>query len=65
MQSKIHFKLVSDYTSILHGFDANYRVVTILAKLLRIAREILEIKKACIQKLQSIKVGAYQDDTKA
>ena len=36
IQSKLHFRLVLNWTSTSHRFDINYRLVTILVKLYRI-----------------------------
>ena len=59
MQSKLYFRLELDHMSTLYRFDATCRVVTILAKLYRLACEILVIKKEYFQRLQLVKVEAH------
>ena len=45
VDTKLKFNLVSDYKSTLHRCDTTYKMVTMSAKLYRIVREILTIKK--------------------
>ena len=61
---KINFKLVSDCESILHGFDASYRIVMITVKLSSTVREIILAKKEYILYLRIVKVDAHQDKAK-
>ena len=50
--------------SMLHRFDANYRVATMMAKISNKVREILVIKKECILVLMAVKMDSHQDDVK-